>query len=370
MDGLRGGHLHADGGQGDDHAHVPRGRRTGIVVRSQRHGQSRADHRPGRGIAHPEEEGGSGQERRHRLRAAQGLDLGLSGAFEVVDREGPAGDADLHAARSGQFVGMDLRPQTILPPHVEDAARLADRKEALVAEDVDEVGQPFAGHGGDHLAADQIDILRLPAAVGACNGMGAEEGGPHFQRCGLADAADHAQHLQLVFGRETVSALDLDAAGSHRRDLPDTLHGLPVELLLGGVVQPVGGVQDPAAAACDLLVGEAVDLVEELLLAAPGIDQMGVRVAERREEHPAFGVGHLVGRHAVERLHASEGGDPLAVGQQPGVVERFQTVHLGAADAQPPFGLNADDAADILDQQPFHRSRRNSTDAAIWGYIT
>ena len=134
-------------------------------------------------------------------------------------------------------------------------------------------------------------------------------------------------------------------------------------------MQPVGGVQDAASAACDLLIRKAVDLVQKLLLAAPGVDQVGVRVAERREEHPARGIDDAVGIRLAEIRHAAERRNALSVGQQPGVVERVEAVHLRTAAAQAALRLDTDDPSDVFDQQ-FHRSRRNSTDAAMWGYIT
>ena len=134
-------------------------------------------------------------------------------------------------------------------------------------------------------------------------------------------------------------------------------------------MQSVGGVQDAASAARDLLVRKAVDLVQKLLLAAPGVDQVGVRVAERREEYPARGIDDAVGIRLAELGHAAERRNALSVSQQPCVVERVEAVHLRTAAAQAALRLDTDDPSDVLDQQ-FHRSRRNSTDAAMWGYIT
>ena len=48
-------------------------------------------------------------------------------------------------------------------------------------------------------------------------------------------------------------------------------------------MQPVGRVEDAAAPTGYLGVAQSADLVDELALAAVGIDEVGVRVAERRE---------------------------------------------------------------------------------------
>ena len=199
--------------------------------------------------------------------------------------------------------------------------------------------------------------------------MGAEERGAHGQRSRLADAADDAQHLQFVFGRKTIAALDLDAARSLRGDLAHALHRLRVKLLFRSFVQQVGRIEDTSAAAGYLLVAQAVDLVEKLPFAASGIDQVGVRVAERRKEHAPCRVDDLVGGDVAQRVHASERRETAVFSQQPRVVEHAQLVHVGTAAAQTARRFDADDAGDVLHQQS-HRPRRNRTEASIWGYIT
>ena len=112
-------------------------------------------------------------------------------------------------------------------------------------------------------------------------------------------------------------------------------------------MQPVGRVENPPAPAGDLLVREAVDLVQKLLLAASGIDQVRMRIAERGKEHAAPGVHDTVGGDPLLSAAAAEGGDAASVGEQPRVAERLHAVHLRTAQPQPPFALDADDAADI-----------------------
>ena len=264
---------------------------------------------------------------------------------------------------------MDFRPQPQFARGLENTGRLFDREKTFVAEDVDEIGQPFGRHGGQPFVAHQIDILPLPSPVGTRHGMRPEERGPHLQRHAFADAADDAQHLQLVPGRKAVAALDLHAPRTHRRDLAHALHRLRIEFVLRSLVQPVGGVENAPAPPGDLLVRQTVDLVQKLPLAAPGVDQVGVRVAERRKEHASCRVDDLVGGDVAQRVHASERRETAVFSQQPRVVERAQLVHVGAAAAQTARRFDADDAGDVLHQQS-HRPRRNRTEASIWGYIT
>jgi len=132
-------------------------------------------------------------------------------------------------------------------------------------------------------------------------------------------------------------------------------------------VQPVGGIENAPAPPGDLLVRQTVDLVQKLPLAAPGVDQVGVRVAERRKEHAPCRVDDLVGGDVAQRVHASERRETAVFSQQPQRVERAQLVHVGAAAAQTARRFDADDAGDVLHQQS-HRPRRNRTEASIWGY--
>ena len=137
----------------------------------------------------------------------------------MIDRKGVVLHAHLHAARNGQFVGVNLRLHAQLAPGLHDAGRLFHGKEPFVAEDIDEIGQFPGRHGRKHFVADQLHVFLLPADIVPRHGVGAEERGAHGQRSRLADAADDAQHLQFVFGRKTIAALDLDAARSLRGDL-------------------------------------------------------------------------------------------------------------------------------------------------------
>ena len=134
-------------------------------------------------------------------------------------------------------------------------------------------------------------------------------------------------------------------------------------------MQQVGGIEDSPAPPGDLFVAQAVDLVQKLLFAAPGIDQMGVRIAERREKHAPFGIDHPVGGDLAQLVHASVSRETVVVDQQPRIGETLQPVHLRAADPEAARRFDADDAADILHQQ-FHSVCRNWIEASIWGYIT
>ena len=199
--------------------------------------------------------------------------------------------------------------------------------------------------------------------------MRPQEGRLHRERRRLADAPDDAQHLQLVLCRQPVSALDLDAPRPLGCDLAHADHRLVVKPLLRRAVQQIGRIEDPAAPAGDLFVTQAVDLVQKLPLAAARIDQMRVRIAERRKEHPSPGVDRPVGLDLRRNGHRPECGDAARVGEQPCVVQTIQPPHLRAAQTRAALGLDPRDAGDMGHEQ-LHTVRRNRIDASIWGYIT
>ena len=209
-------------------------------------------------------------------------------------------------------------------------------EEALVAEDIDEVGQSFGGHTRNHLVDDEVDIVLLMAAILHGDAVGAEEVGLDGHGRGFFQAADDAQELQLALGGEAVAALDLDGAGTEAHHLVEALAGHIVELVLGGGGGGFGGVEDAAATLGDLLVAEAADLVDELMLAGVGIDDVGVGVAEGGEEQPAGGVDHAgsTGVLACQLAHGSELFDDAVLNDEVGVLDGFQLGHFLALLAE------------------------------------
>ena len=160
--------------------------------------------------------------------------------------------------------------------------------------------------------------------------MGAQEGRHHLEGSIALDALHHTQHLELVGRVKAIAAFDLDAASALGHHLVDALHGLGIELVGTHVMQPVGTVEDAAAAAGNLGIGQAVDFVDKLLLAAAGIHQVGVRVAKRGQHSAATGIDHLVSAHREVALEP-EVGNAAVVDKQIGIVDAVKLGHVGAA---------------------------------------
>ena len=282
-------------------------------------------------------------------------------------------DTDLDTARWCQLLHVDFGPHAPLGASLKDARCLVGSEESLVTEDVDKVGQPLLAHFGNHLADEHIHILALSAGVFATHGMGAKEGGHHLDGRGLADAADDAQHLEFVLGVQTVAALDLDGAGTLGNDFAHAAHSLTVEFLFTQEVQAVGRVENAASTACNLGIGEPADLVHKLALTAAGIHDVGVAVAPRGQHGATLCIDHLpiIGGHG-HGVHFAPRVEAVSIDEQPGIVDAVERCHLVASQAMFPFGINACQTSDILDQS-FHQSIllfcKNSTDLAMWGYM-
>ena len=214
---------------------------------------------------------------------------------------------------------------------------------------------PFVRHARNHLVDDQVDIVLLVAAVLHGDAVGAEEVGLDGQGRVLLEAADDAQELQLALGGEAVAALDFDGAGAEAHGLFEAALGHVVEFLLRGRRRGFGRIEDTPSPLRDLLVAEAANLVDELMLARVGIDEVGVRVAEGREDEPSRGVHfffHIpLSVFRFPLAHRSEGLYPAVLNEEVGVLDGLHLRHLLALGAQLLLaGLHLHQFLDILDK--------------------
>jgi len=345
VDRLLGQHLVHHGTHGEDQLHVAGRAGAGVEVGGQSNGQTAFDHLADGGALHPEEERSAGQHRGHRLALVECRNLLIARVFQVVNGECVVFHADLDAAGASHLVGVDLRAQTVLDALHQDALGLLGGEEALVAEDVHEVGELLSGHHRDHLVDDEIDVAVGIVLVEQRHRVRAEEVGLDGERGVLFQLADDAQHLEFVFGGEAVAALDLARARAEGGHLLQPLPSLVVEFLFGGLVQPFRGVEDAATAFEDLLVAQALDLVDVLDLATACIDDVRVGVAEGGEHELARSVDFLDGLLdslqdvGVEVLHLAELLDFIALGEEVGVVNDGEVLHLLAGAELDGFGL-------------------------------
>ena len=80
-------------------------------------------------------------------------------------------------------------------------------------------------------------------------------------------------------------------------------------------MQEVGGVEDAAATTGNLGIGEALDFVHELPLAAAGIHQMGVGVAPTWQDGAPMSIDDVMGIRLpdVEVGHPAKTADTVTV---------------------------------------------------------
>ncbi len=93
---------------------------------------------------------------------------------EVVGRDAAELGGQHAAAGAGELVGMDLEAVAQPLPRLEHPARLGHGEGALVTEDVDEVGP--TPQRGQHLLADEVDVVVVAAAELGRREVGAEQG--------------------------------------------------------------------------------------------------------------------------------------------------------------------------------------------------
>ena len=156
----------------------------------------------------------------------------------MIDGECVVFYANGYAAGGRQLFSVNLRAESVARAGFKNAGRLFDGKEALVAEDVDVVGQLLFGHGRNHLIDQQINVfgLRILTPYGVCT----EEGGFDLEwRC-LLQTADDARHLQLVGRIEPIAAFHFYATRTLADDLVSAAQGLAIEFVLAQFVEMVG----------------------------------------------------------------------------------------------------------------------------------
>ena len=115
-------------------------------------------------------------------------------------------------------------------------------------------------------------------------------------------------------------------------------------------MEQIGGVEDSASTGGYLLVAQAVDLVDELLLTGSGVADVGVGVAEGRYHHTALCVNYFIlwaGHRALG--HIPETRDSFALDREVSVPQGADLVHLGALLAQNAFRNDSDQFADVGD---------------------
>ncbi len=209
----------------------------------------------------------------------------------------------------------------------QDLTRLLGVECAALAEHVDPAGERQAR--GEHLPADEVDVVVGAMLVLGRHDMGAEEGDVVGQR-----GRQLAQPL-LAVDVERIAGLDLDVRDPGPQRLPATGAGQREQLHRVRGAGGGHGRADPAGR-----VGGAGHPGGELIGAVTREHEVGVAVDEPGDDAQPVGVDAGVGQRPG-RLH---GDDPVALEHERGV----------AADPERPvaeLGVVRDEQADVVDHQ-------------------
>src|SRR5213075_3268024 len=114
----------------------------------------------------------------------------------------------------GKLVGVQLDRQSTFFGGIEYARGLRRRKGDALAERVDRIRKLDTGGRGQHLVANQCDIVVSTPGEFGRQRMGAEKSRPDFDSACRREAAGGAQHLELIRGIEAITGLDLDSGDS------------------------------------------------------------------------------------------------------------------------------------------------------------
>ena len=215
------------------------------------------------------------------------------------------------------LVGVELWQQTVGLAGQQDPPGFLRRKDALLAEHIAEPGQPFRRRPGDHLLTKQPEIALPVGLIFRRQSVGSQKGGGQIHGAFLPQLPDDPQLPQLGLRFQTVAALGFaggDAEALHfQKGAPALFQKLR---LRGGAGGPHGG-KDPAAPGQNVQIGDAVELVGQLILPPAAEDQMGMGVGQTGRGQSALRVDDLL--RPAGRLALTYGSDDPVLRQHPGI---------------------------------------------------
>ena len=212
----------------------------------------------------------------------------------MVNRQSTISHTHLHTSGNRQLVGMDFRLQPMGGTCLQYPCSLVHCEESFITENIHEFSQPFSCHGRNHFPAYKVHISFLVSPPGPPYGVGPEKSRPDLNRNSFADSAYNPEHLQFIFCRESVSALYFHGSGTFGHDFFNPDHGLTEKFVFRCGMKQVGRVKDSASACSNFLIAQPLNLVPELPVAAAGIDDVGMGIAECRHDIASSGIDSSV----------------------------------------------------------------------------
>src|SRR4051794_30995086 len=114
------------------------------------------------------------------------------------------------AAAARQLVCVDAQAKAERARLREHSTRSFDREDMLLTEHIAELREPLRRNAREHFIHDKLDVLAATPSVLVRNFVRAKERRYIRDATTRVQLAHDAQHLQLVFGRKTVTRLRLD----------------------------------------------------------------------------------------------------------------------------------------------------------------
>ena len=256
--------------------------------------------------------------------------------LEVVGAHRAEAGGEPRPPAAAALVGVELAAEPDAPPRLEQPGALLHRVGALLAEGVDEAGEP-----GGALHPAGARPLDEAGAVALGKGVEGEVGGEHLGELRVLPEGQRGGELaELGLILEPVAALHLDGGGAGAehppRPGPRRRHQL-LELARTG-----GGHRgpDPAAGVGDLLVAPPRGTGCVLVRTLPEPDEVAVGVHEPGHDRVARGVddhrvgGERMGGDLALRPHRAD--LPVSRGDRPALDHPGRRAALRVAGDEPP----------------------------------
>src|SRR5262249_22735158 len=168
------------------------------------------------------------------------------------------------------------------------------------------------GDLGQHVVGKQTQVAGAIVAVLGWNGVSPEEGRHQLDWPLGVQLGDGFEALQFVRKGQAIATLDLDGRDAKFQESSEATTGETLNLAFRSRAAALYCGVDPPASGRDLLVGESLQALLELVLARAGKEQMRMAIDEAGQDRLAAGVDETdVGRDGGQRGRRANPGDLL-----------------------------------------------------------
>ena len=230
---------------------------------------------------------GARQQHGHGACGLHGGNATLRQMLDVVARQRAVAGRQRRAAHVRQLLGMQLDGDAELLRRPEDLLGLGQREGDALAEHIHRIHQPFGGQRGQHVVADEVDVVLAAPCVFGRQGVRAQKSGAHRHPKHLAQAARHAQLLAFVLQRQAVAGFDLDGAHALGQQGLQARHGLGKKLVFRRRTRGLDRRHNAPARLGHFFVRGTGQAHGEFVGTLAAVDQMGVAIDQARRDQGA-----------------------------------------------------------------------------------